>query len=388
MSDRKVTNRKFKTDSKARTDMIRIEMTDVRMKQLQEIKELTEDKGMPLYLWGNGAYTKTLSAYLKDHGVGKKAISVVDDEYYGDQMRSDTIPLSRYLGEDTENTVMIFGFYDYSVIKEKRKKYGRKIPHLYEFHMTVVYGDYLRWEPEFVKERLGEFQHTYEMLDDEKSRKTLQCYLNAAVAGEFDRLYESCHEDRAYFNDLVRDCGITVLLDCGAYDGDSIHDFISLFPDYEKIMAFEPDLSNVRKILEREKREKIRDLLVLQKGVWDETTELFFEADGKSSSHFSDSGTVTVPVIRLDEIKDDTSDHVLIKMDIEGSELAALHGAEALIREKKPCLTICVYHREEDLITIPQYIESIAGNGVYSYHLRFHGPDLSELVFYAVPKKF
>ncbi len=73
-------------------------------------------------------------------------------------------------------------------------------------------------------------------------------------------------------------------------------------------------------------------------------------------------------------------------MDIEGSELDALHGAEKLIREYNPVMAICVYHKEEDLITIPQFINGLVGAGVYNYYLGFHGLDLAELVFYAVPK--
>ena len=73
-------------------------------------------------------------------------------------------------------------------------------------------------------------------------------------------------------------------------------------------------------------------------------------------------------------------------MDIEGSELAALRGAEKLIREKHPILAICVYHKERDLIEIPQFIHSLVGKEVYRYYLGFHGLGLAELCFYAIPE--
>jgi hypothetical protein len=65
----------------------------------------------------------------------------------------------------------------------------------------------------------------------------------------------------------------------------------------------------------------------------------------------------------------------------------ALKGAAEIISTKKPALAICVYHREDDLARIPQYIDSLVERGTYDYYLRFHGIDLVELVFYAVPKK-
>ena len=72
-------------------------------------------------------------------------------------------------------------------------------------------------------------------------------------------------------------------------------------------------------------------------------------------------------------------------MDIEGAEMDALTGAKNTIINNHPCLTICVYHKEDDLIVIPQYINSLVGEGVYDYYLGFHGLNLAELVFYAIP---
>ena len=46
-------------------------------------------------------------------------------------------------------------------------------------------------------------------------------------------------------------------------------------------------------------------------------------------------------------------------MDIEGSEMKALKGAEKLIRERKPNLAICVYHKPNDIVDIPLYLKSL-----------------------------
>lgn len=69
-------------------------------------------------------------------------------------------------------------------------------------------------------------------------------------------------------------------------------------------------------------------------------------------------------------------------MDIEGAELPALHGALKIIKRDKPTLAICVYHKREDLITIPQYIKKIVPE--YKLYLRVHYAYASELVLYAV----
>jgi hypothetical protein len=48
-----------------------------------------------------------------------------------------------------------------------------------------------------------------------------------------------------------------------------------------------------------------------------------------------------------------------IKLDIEGSELSALRGADSTLRRFRPRLAIAAYHRPDDLVTIPEYLDSL-----------------------------
>ncbi len=70
-----------------------------------------------------------------------------------------------------------------------------------------------------------------------------------------------------------------------------------------------------------------------------------------------------------------------IKMDIEGSELPALKGAEQAIRRFKPKLAISLYHTYEDFYTIPAYIHSL-GLG-YAFYLDHYTIHQEETVLYA-----
>jgi FkbM family methyltransferase len=77
------------------------------------------------------------------------------------------------------------------------------------------------------------------------------------------------------------------------------------------------------------------------------------------------------PVPRLD----------FIKMDIEGSELSALKGAETSIRRWRPKLAISLYHRPEDFFSIPLWIDSL-GVG-YRFFLDHYSIHNEETVLYA-----
>ena len=63
-------------------------------------------------------------------------------------------------------------------------------------------------------------------------------------------------------------------------------------------------------------------------------------------------------------------------MDIEGSEFAALKGCAETIRK----LTICVYHKPEDIFEIPEYILSL--NPDYKMWLRHYTNLVNETVLY------
>lgn len=70
-------------------------------------------------------------------------------------------------------------------------------------------------------------------------------------------------------------------------------------------------------------------------------------------------------------------------MDIEGGELNALQGAQYTIQTHKPKLAICIYHKKEDLITLPQYILSLYPR--YKIFLRNRNPVGEDTILLCVP---
>ena len=363
--------------------MLSIHTTDKRLKMLQEIRDINPET---IYIWGNGTYSREIKKYLNDvGGILCRYINIVDDDFFRPDDQ-DVISFSHFRELEDRNSPIVFGFYNYPVVCEKKKQWLSSYPHMYDFHFAVINGQRLLWNPIETKAKEMEYRKTYELLKDDKSRNVMQCYLNAATTGEFEMLFSECYEEHSYFNSITSDLIIDMLIDCGAYDGDSIHDFIKMFPNYCKIIAFEPDRVNLQKLAARKKKEKIRNLTVVDKGVGLRKETLYFHSTGKSNSFLDETGDSEIQITPLDEFCNQCMGTIMVKMDIEGAELAALQGAEKLIREKHPILTICVYHREEDLIEIPQYIHKIAGEGIYDYYLRFHGLDLAELVFYAIPR--
>ena len=72
-----------------------------------------------------------------------------------------------------------------------------------------------------------------------------------------------------------------------------------------------------------------------------------------------------------------------IKMDIEGAELEALAGAVKTITRFRPKLAISVYHKAQDMFTIPRFIQELDLG--YAFYLKHHSPVIFETVLYAKP---
>lgn len=88
-----------------------------------------------------------------------------------------------------------------------------------------------------------------------------------------------------------------------------------------------------------------------------------------------------IETIALDEFIQDER-VTFIKMDIEGAELDALRGAVHIIKTQKPKLAISVYHRWDDIFTIPKLILEIRPD--YKLYIRHYSLLANETVLYAL----
>ena len=151
---------------------------------------------------------------------------------------------------------------------------------------------------------------------------------------------------------------------------------------YKKIYAFEPDDVNYEGCLEAIKKEKLKNVEVINAGVWSEDTTLSFVADhGQGAKVGEGTNTITINAKSIDSVVED--DRVtFIKLDVEGSELEALHGAKNTILKNRPRLAICLYHKPEDIVEIPAYILSLIPD--YKIYIRHYQLSKNETIMYAI----
>lgn len=183
-----------------------------------------------------------------------------------------------------------------------------------------------------------------------------------------------------YFDKIFKPSAKGIFVDGGCFNGGTIDEFIKWNGDYKKVYSFEPEYGQYEmcktKYADNEKIE------ILNNAVWDKKEILHFVSAG-GGSHVVEDSPVCVEGISVDEVVKDEK-VTFLKYDIEGSELKGLIGAKNTIKKNKPDLAICVYHKREDLYTIPYYILDLCPD--YKFYLRHYQLSKYETVLLATCK--
>jgi FkbM family methyltransferase len=111
---------------------------------------------------------------------------------------------------------------------------------------------------------------------------------------------------------------------------------------------------------------------------------LYLHGSGPGALVSADPGGDPVAVVAIDDYVDVAGLPRVdfIKMDIEGSESAALEGAIGTLRRWRPRLAISLYHHPSDLTRIPLWVDNLdLGYRLYLDHHTIHH---EETVLYAV----
>ena len=221
------------------------------------------------------------------------------------------------------------------------------------------------------------------LLYDEYSKKVWRATLKFRLTGEEipKELYSLSEE---YFpRDVINLQDGEVFIDCGCYIGDTIQSFKNHAKRsgvrWKRIISFEPDkkwYDQASRYFKNDKRVIIKNL-----GMYKERGTISFNERNDGAGRISDVGTMQINVTCLD-LEKDCQDATFIKMDIEGAEMDALEGAKGLIKRNKPKLAICIYHSNEDMVRIIEWVHNLVPE--YKLYVRNHSGKALDTVLYAV----
>ena len=256
-------------------------------------------------------------------------------------------------------------------ISKKHELYAPNVP---------VAGEGL-FDLEYAKAHKDELQAAYKLLSDDKSREVFESIVRYKLSGYINILRDIETPSEEKFD--LMNIGIEeTYVDLGAYDGDTLVEFLNeTSMQFNKLYAMEPDVKNYRKM--KRKLYMIGSSLFecYNCGAWHEDTSVTFTLSSgrgsRASAQPEKSGDKPLRSARFREVKMMTVDTMLrgqpasyIKIDVEGAEENALMGAQKTIADFKPKLNIALYHRNEDIFSLPLMVNKM--NKKYKLYMRHH----------------
>lgn len=349
----------------------------------------TGQLGRRIVLFGAGFLGRRTLAGLRSKGIEPIGFADNDPSLCGTCVDGLEV-VSRAEAEDrwAENASFVVTVFHGTPVRRQLANDGCKTvvpcPYLYWKHPEVFlpYGGISR--PETTLQFRDEIRSAMNLWADQGSCEVFASQLSWRFTLDYLSLPEPSPTDETYFPPEIACRADEVFVDVGAFDGDSIQAFGERRGGvFAKAIAIEPDPANCKALQRRAAGLPFGDRIeIVNVGAASHDGLLHFGATGTAASSLTEAGDIQVPCRRLDDVLAGEAPTYL-KMDIEGAELDALHGAAETIRRCRPVLAICLYHKPEDLWTIPLFVDSLGCD--YRYLLRAHAEECWEIVMYAVP---
>lgn len=310
----------------------------------------------PIVLWGAGSLAVSVYNFLKENKIRIVACLVdienLEDDYFFD------IPIYNLskIKKLYDKVDVIIGHSRYekgSLIKEKNENINEVI-----YFCNICYGQYKSVDLDFIKKNIYKYIEAYEYLNDDRSKRAFIAYINSKMNDDIRFIQECIGEEKNnYFNnELFKINHKEIYLDLGAYNGDTIREFLNeSYGKYKKIIAFEPEKKSFLELL---------------------------NTYGNSNNDMGEQ----IRVVKIDdEVKDSVS---VIKINYMQGVLETLQGAENLIKENMPKIAIVVGFDNMTVINVILYFKWLNNRlegtqKKYDIILRFNAVMPARLIFFA-----
>lgn len=240
----------------------------------------------------------------------------------------------------------------------------------------------------FIKKNRERINSMLSLLEDDKSRRVWKAAMMCRAKNHAMPKNLWSDTDQYFVKEIIKIGSDEVFVDGGAFIGDTIQHLFNTArkaPEggsIKRVVAFEPEKNNLIRLKKYfGHNAKVR---IVEKGLSDHEGIVYFRLDGSGSQVIDKcygDDVINIPVTNIDAV-DECKDATFIKMDIEGSEMNALYGAKNTILKNKPKLAICIYHSNDDMVRIAEYIHELVPE--YKLYVRHHTGGIGETVLYAI----
>ena len=226
---------------------------------------------------------------------------------------------------------------------------------MYVPDMPVAGEEY--FDREFYNNNYDEIRLAYDAFADEESRNAYASIINYKLTGRMHYIMNAYSEKSELYDELNQ-AKIEVMVDAGAYNGDTLKEAIEHFPKLSRVVAIEPDPKNFKKLEKFSATLEAPSVQLVNAAVYDTVGGGEFISSGNRNSSISSTSSyqhkdTDVSLVSIDSLDTDAD---YIKYDVEGAELEALVGSRETILKKHPALLVSLYHRSRDIFAITNYL--------------------------------
>jgi FkbM family methyltransferase len=230
------------------------------------------------------------------------------------------------------------------------------------------------------------FDFIMEHLADDVSRGIAEAVVEGYIKDNWGGIEKFYTQNQYVPDDIFELSNQEVIVDCGAYDLESLNTIVKHAGGHQYAYAFEPE-PMLYTMCEHNKRvfKGLEDVELYKIATWSKPCKQHFTCLGGGNSQIREDGRITVNCDKLDNILLDKPHRpTYVKMDVGGAELETLKGMNEILKRDLPKLAVSLYRKPRDIWEIPMYI--IKNFPEYRIFIRQHWYH-TKTVMYAVADK-
>lgn len=343
------------------------------------------------YIYGAGGYGQMVAAKLKAQGYHLHGF--IDTFRGGGGIVADVpshLP-QEITEEETRGRTLILAVNNFKVPVGPIVDWARTQPFADLLFLSELpdildpeLGTYWQSTRQLMPDNAAAIAKLHDLLGDQTSRDILAGLVRFRITGRPED-HPPVDRERQYFPiDLPLDLTELHVVDCGAFPGDMVEATAMAGLKLSHWYAFEPDTQNFVVLNQVAQSADVDCAALFPCGVGDTTGLIRFASGSADASRALDDDNaatgITVPVVRVDDVvRAQRID--MVKLDIEGFEAQAIDGMAQLLGKHRPRLAVAIYHKPEDLWTLPFKIADMFPGARFA--IRQHGHNGYDTVLYA-----
>jgi FkbM family methyltransferase len=254
---------------------------------------------------------------------------------------------------------------------------------IYEYHYSHPPEQLKEQGFDYYLQNQNQIIDALRLFNEEQSREIFTAVMKTHMLRTPYKIPRRKLEEQYFPQDIMLNKGYKRIINCGAYDGDTVIQSNALNGKIEALVCFEPDAKNfslLQEYLNREQDNIAENIIAFPCGVFSHETQVCFVSGNAFNCMISEEGKSFIQCVAIDHVIPGFNP-TFINMDVEGVEFEVIKGAKKTICDSKPDLAICVYHAPNHIWDIPLYLDRL--NLGYKFYLRNYTSFIGETVLYA-----